>query len=447
MRSLITSPRRIRFPNLPTACLGFAMALSTFLLTSCGSSFHTQGLRHLEEQNYDQAVSALVAALKEDSSNAELWRDFGVALARQNDPRAIVALKRAHSLDPDDGATIYALGSYYEDHEDYDKALDYYKRFIEFGFLSGSAGELEDRLEWLIYKAFEEEARIAVANEQALIVAALPDSTIAVLNFKNLGSNSDLDPLQKGLADMVITDLSKVKALRVVERARLQRLVEEIGFGTSGLVDETSAPRVGRLVGARTIVKGSFLDLDESTLRLDAGTANTAAGSFLPTDEVTGDLEEFFRMEKQLVLGIVDDLGIRLSSEERKEIMEIPTESMLAFLAYSKGLDAEDRGQFSEAYSNYQQATRIDPAFSTAQQQMGRVDRVSRGMRMRPRLEMYFRVMRKRYATVRRLQAIGLRVYAGYVSALQARKALQELNAEGAFGNVKVRVEIPIPPP
>lgn len=438
---------RHRIRSFALHCAGAAVGTLTVLMSSCAPSLHTQGVQFLEDQQYDQAINAFVQELKKDSTRSEVWRDLGIALSRKNDPRALVALERALSLDPDDGSTIYALGSYYEDRAQYDKALDYYKRFIEFGFLSGSAGDLEDRLEYLVQKSFESEARAALESEQALSVAALPDSTIAVLNFKNLGTNGDLDPLQKGLADMVITDLSKVKALRVVERARLQQLVQEIGFGSSGLVDEASAPRVGRLIGARTIVKGSYLDLSESTIRLDAGTANTAAGSFARADEVTGDLAQFFRLEKQLVLAIIDDLRVPLSQEERRAVMEIPTESLLAFMAYSRALDAEDRGQYTDAYNGYQQAVTHDPGFALAKQQMLRVDRISRGMRARPRLEMYFQMMRMRSASRRQLQAIGLRVYAGYLSSLQARKALQELNAEEGFGSVKVRVEIPLPPP
>jgi tetratricopeptide (TPR) repeat protein len=127
--------------------------------------------------------------------------------------------------------------------------------------------------------------------------------------------------------------------------------------------------------------------------------------------------------------------------------MEIPTESLLAFMAYARAIDAEDRGHYTEAIDGYQQALQYDPKFTLAKQHMLRVDRVSRGMRARPRLEMYFRMMRTRTASRRQLQAIGLRVYAGYLSSLQARKALQELNSEEGFGSTKVRVEIPLPPP
>ena len=447
MRRIILWQGRWRTRGRVAHCV-LAAALGTSLaLVSCAPSLHTQGVRYYEEQQYDQAVAAFVSELQRDSSNAEVWRDLGVTLSRMNDPRALVALERALALTPDDGATIYALGSYYEDRQQYDKALDYYRRYVEFGFLSAAASDMEDRLEYLVQKAFEAEAQAAVQNEKALPTTSLPDSTIAVLNFTNMGKNSALDPLQKGLADMVITDLSKVKALRVVERARLQQLVEEIGFGSSGLVDEASAPRVGRLVGARTIVKGSYLDLDSKTLRLDAGTANTIAGSFVKSDEVTGSLEQFFRMEKQLVLAIIDDLGIRLTQEERRQVMEIPTESMLAFLAYSKGLDAADKGDYNQAYASFEQATKIDPGFGMAQQQMTRVDRLSRGMRVRPRLEMYFRMVRSRYSSLRQLQAVGRRVYAGYLSSLNARKAVQEATGEEGFGSVKLDVIIPIPPP
>jgi curli biogenesis system outer membrane secretion channel CsgG len=59
---------------------------------------------------------------------------------------------------------------------------------------------------------------------------------------------------------MLITDLSEVKGLQIVERIKLQALVEEMGLGASGLVEANTAPRVGKLLGAQWLIGGDILD-------------------------------------------------------------------------------------------------------------------------------------------------------------------------------------------
>ena len=51
---------------------------------------------------------------------------------------------------------------------------------------------------------------------------ALDQKTIAILYFDNSSNNPQLDPLKKGLADMLISDLSNLNMLRVVEREKLE---------------------------------------------------------------------------------------------------------------------------------------------------------------------------------------------------------------------------------
>lgn len=101
-----------------------------------------------------------------------------------------------------------------------------------------SAGEVvtQNIKQWA-KKALEEEKALRPIEAR---------NTVAVLYFENKTGKSELDPLQKGLALMLITDLFTVKGLQVVERVKLQALVEEMGFGTSGLVEAGNAPRVDR---------------------------------------------------------------------------------------------------------------------------------------------------------------------------------------------------------
>ena len=58
---------------------------------------------------------------------------------------------------------------------------------------------------------------------------------------------------------MLITDLSKIKGIKVLERVKMQALVEELGLGISGLVEAKTFPRVGRLLGAQHLVGGDIV--------------------------------------------------------------------------------------------------------------------------------------------------------------------------------------------
>src|SRR5713226_8771648 len=87
---------------------------------------------------------------------------------------------------------------------------------------------------------------------------------IAVLAFDNSGSygqaKENFDALEKGIAGMMISELSANPAARVVEREQSQKLVEEQNLGTAGRVDPQTAAKVGKLVGARFVVLGTFID-------------------------------------------------------------------------------------------------------------------------------------------------------------------------------------------
>ncbi len=95
-----------------------------------------------------------------------------------------------------------------------------------------------------------------VLKEEKALRPVEARNTVAVLYFENKTGRSEFIPLQKGLALMLLTDLFKIRELQVVERIRIQALVEEMGLGASGMVDSQTTPRVGRLLGARLIIGG-----------------------------------------------------------------------------------------------------------------------------------------------------------------------------------------------
>ena len=77
-----------------------------------------------------------------------------------------------------------------------------------------------------------------------------PKKSVAVLYFDNYTGKPDYDPLGKGIASMMISDLSSVPEIQLVERDRMQDLIKEIDAQHTKYFDSTTAVKVGRMVGA-----------------------------------------------------------------------------------------------------------------------------------------------------------------------------------------------------
>ncbi|MFQ5603603.1 MAG: CsgG/HfaB family protein [bacterium] len=338
-------------------------------LVGCTASRYSSGLSSLQKKDYNEAIRLFQEAEKEKPADARIKRELGITYfkARRFD-EALLKLQEAKGLNPRDSKTIFYLGLTYESKDMLKEAIDEYKNYRDLSRSGGFRNEISRRIKQLSSEQIAREISAAISQEQNLNVEAIPENTIAVLYFRNISQASELDPLQKGLAQILITDLSKVRQLKVVERLKLQTLLEELELGSTGLVDNRTAPRVGKLIGARKLVSGGITQLSDENIRIDAALAETATSQLSPVEEVSGKLPTLFRMQKKLAFSIISDLGIVLSKTEREAIEKISTENLLAFLAYSRGLDFEDRGMFDRAKQEYEKALSLDPNFELAKQ-------------------------------------------------------------------------------
>ena len=356
------------------------MFVFLLLVSGCSTSYYQKGRKYLIRKNYDKAEESFRLALKTYSKDIGAVRELGITFFHKAQlDSAMPYLLTAFLEDTSDARTLFYLGSAYESLGDVPYTMDIYKRFREVGTNKRLLAHVDARLSKLARTQMAEDIKSRLAEENSLVTQEAPVNSIAVLYFKNLGTNRDLDPLQKGIADMIITDLTKVNSLSVVERLRVQALFDELKLGMTGLVKEGTAPRMGRLLAVSRIVNGSFLDLSEEEFRIDAGFSGPDSGMGKAIENVQGKLARIFQMEKDIVFRIIDEMGIDLSQAEKDEIEIIPTENLLAFMAYSRGLDFEDKGQFADAAREYSQAADLDPGFETAQNSLGRSESMAGG--------------------------------------------------------------------
>lgn len=346
----------------------------TALATACASSGQVRGgadgVARLERSRAARPADPAVA------------RSLGIAYykaGRYADARP--HLETAVRLDRRDGAAALYLGMTAEQQQDIPAAKAAYAGYMQYGRTSRVRRQLEARLAALTRQELTLAAKTAVAQEQQLATQAGSPRTVAVMPLRFVGADSSLKPLERGLAELITTDLSRSGQLTVVERARLQALLDEIALQQAGQTDAATSVRAGKIIRAGRIVSGQIVQ-NEERLRVDAAIVNTATSLVAGGAGSENTLEQLFQIEKSIVLQLFDSLGVTLTTAERNAIEQRPTRSMQAFLAYSHGLQLEDQGRYAEAAGRYQDAVRIDPAFSQAAQKGAQAQAIATGMQM-----------------------------------------------------------------
>jgi TolB-like protein len=136
-----------------------------------------------------------------------------------------------------------------------------------------------------------------------------PSILIAVFPLEDLRPSGETEGLGEVLAEGITDGLSGAPGIRVVERHRLKAVMDEIGLGMSGAVDEKTAIRVGKLLGANHLLLGSFMKF-KGQVRVNARVVRTETGEITGTAKVTGKFEDILGLEDKLVGGILSS-GIR----------------------------------------------------------------------------------------------------------------------------------------
>src|ERR1041384_2811835 len=113
----------------------------------------------------------------------------------------------------------------------------------------------------------------------ALVLAPAVASarTIAIAYFDNNTGSAELDPLRKGLADMLITDLGNVGSLQIVERDKLNQVMDELKLSQSKFIDPRTAQKLGKGLAAEFIMTGSYV-IGGDILRIDARVVEVKTG-------------------------------------------------------------------------------------------------------------------------------------------------------------------------
>ncbi len=194
--------------------------------------------------------------------------------------------------------------------------------------------------------------------------------TVAVLDFTGLmvGEGANSAPLGKAVAAMLVTELSEREGIRVIERYNLQDLLMEQRLSLSGRVGEETALEVGLMVGAQYTIYGQVTSINNET-RMDVRIVDVETTEVMEVEKLSDQTSELLSM----VVRIADTFSEKLQLEApsaREEVAPIPVQATIAF---SRGVDFEDKGETERAIEQYRRALEIHPGHRNAEKALLRL--------------------------------------------------------------------------
>lgn len=232
--------------------------------------------------------------------------------------------------------------------------------------------------------------RLAASFATAIVFAAAPDALaaaavegpVAVMPFRNLNDDPDLDWMRTGIAETMVSDLQKSKRVTIVERAQVEKALGELllqdAQGAPGAEDAT-AVKVGRLVGAKTVVLGSFQQAGRQ-LRINARFVAVETGVVLETAKTTGRTEEVFALQDKIVDRLLGLAGGAAGKPPPRPARKTNAKTVEAYRLYAMALTTASD---ADKVRYLKKSLAVDPGFVYAADELAALER---------RLEEYRRV-------------------------------------------------------
>jgi adenylate cyclase len=196
------------------------------------------------------------------------------------------------------------------------------------------------------------------ARQEAPLMPVPEKSSIAVLPFQNMSGDPEQEYFADGIAEDIITDLSKISSLFVVAR--------NSSFAYKGKAVDVR--EISRALGATYVLEGS-VRRGGNKLRINAQLIDAGTGGHLWAERYDGDLNDIFALQDSITSQIVSALELNLTSVDRERIEHKRTHSVEAYDLYLRGRSEyhQYKPDHGEAPARYlERAIEIDPDFADA---------------------------------------------------------------------------------
>jgi len=187
----------------------------------------------------------------------------------------------------------------------------------------------------------------------------LPDKpSIAVLPFANLSDDPRQEFFVDGITEDLTTDLSKVSGLFVTSYNSVLTIKEKA----------VDTKMVGHRLGVRYVLKGS-VRRSENKIRINVQLIDTVTGGHTWAERYDETVGNIFALQDKVTLQVVSQLALTLTSEDRRRLASVETDSVEAYEAFLRGRQHFRRNtprDFVQARDYFQKAIELDPAYGRA---------------------------------------------------------------------------------
>ncbi|PAP92784.1 adenylate/guanylate cyclase domain-containing protein [Mesorhizobium wenxiniae] len=197
--------------------------------------------------------------------------------------------------------------------------------------------------------------RATVTTLEALI----DKPSIAVLPFLNVSTDAEYGYLADGIAEDIITELSRFRSFCVIAR-------------NSSFVYKNRSANVrdiGRELGVQYLLEGSVRRARDQ-IRVTAQLVDAATGKHLWAEHYDRNIEDIFSVQDEITCTIVASLPGHLEGAERARALQRPTESFSAYDHWLRGRHFLNKGRSKddvlEARSHFEKAIELDPSYASA---------------------------------------------------------------------------------
>ncbi len=318
-----------------TRCCNFIFVLSLLFFITCFSQTQKEELekakQYYKSAQFDDAIEILNKISTDNSVDAETKKD-----------------------------ALRYLGRSYTAKGLYDEAKGSIKKLLG---LEPPAVEFNPDYEPPVFMKLYYESRKELSDSYTVERPDPGMKTMAIIDFKNrsIDKKAQYDPMEQGFADLLITRLNNSSGLKVVERERIQWILDEMKLQDKYNME--GAVRAGKLLGAQTVLLGSFI-INDDKIWLGGRLVKVETGEILLTDEIKGEADEVFDLVDKLSEKISEKINVTLKDDKVSEVTQPP--SLDAILAYSIGLNFLEKEDYKNAYAKFQEALRFSPDYEKA---------------------------------------------------------------------------------
>jgi serine/threonine-protein kinase len=185
--------------------------------------------------------------------------------------------------------------------------------------------------------------------------------SLAILPFRNLNGDPQIDFLGFSLADEIITKLDYVSALTVRPSSSVDKYRNQV----------IDPKKVAADLNVDTLLTGSYMK-DGDDLRINAQLVDVNPDKILWREAIDVKYDKLLTVQDQVAQQIIKQLELNLSPAEAANLKSEKPASPAAYEAYLRGIDLYSLTEFAEAIEMLEKATALDPNYAPAWAHLGR---------------------------------------------------------------------------